>query len=167
MKRREPRGSRAYQEATVRAFGYLWSLYQELCVGGDVGKEASGLVLLGTCLSGPEHSVEKGLDVRTSREVRELHPLSSVARGQHKGAGWKEGLQRRFMGDSKEPSRTYAKTFALWKLKHILYGMCCRKRQATGCVVFVACGLDQELKECTSLEVVGVVPGWGDVSEPG
>lgn len=50
----EPQGSKEYREVTVGAFGYLWSLYQELCVGGDAGKEASGLVLLGTCLSGPE-----------------------------------------------------------------------------------------------------------------
>lgn len=42
----------------------------------------------------------------------------------------------------------------------------------TGCVVCSAVvvrawRLDQELKDCTSLDVVGVVPVWGDASDLG
>lgn len=41
---------------------------------------------------------------------------------------------------------------------------CSGERQAAGCVVFVARQLDQDPKECTSLEVV---PVWGDAGELG
>lgn len=48
-----------------------WSLYQELLLGGRVGQEAHGLVMQGSCLSGPGHSTDKLLDVRNSEEGTE------------------------------------------------------------------------------------------------
>lgn len=77
-------GSKEYREVTVGAFGYLWRLYQDRCVGGDTDKEASGLVLLGTCLSGPEQC-GKGLDVRDSKEGEGTVPAEF--RGQRSAPG--------------------------------------------------------------------------------
>jgi hypothetical protein len=81
-------------------------------MGVDVGKGAFGLVLLGSCPSDPGHSMDKGLDVR---KVWELCAPSSVSRVQRRGRvdGVVEELKRRFIGNSKEPSRTSAKGFAL------------------------------------------------------
>ena len=75
--------------------------------GSRCWQRAFGLVLLGSCPSDPGHSMDKGLDVR---KVWEL-----CARIQRRGRvdGMLEELKRRFIGNSKEPSRTSAKGFAL------------------------------------------------------